>query len=935
MTTINNFVNVFLLVFLVFFVIACGQVEPKIPSLADWDIESDTNKNTTVVSVPKNPDEIQKAYNDYLKNASNQEKNRSIAINRLARLEIENLRSIQDKKVDDENSSILDDAEINSLQKTANLLTTSLNDFPNENNSDITLYQLAKIYEKLGRPEDALLRLKELSLRFPQSDYFAESKFRIGEYEFLEEDYLNAEMSYTDVIFSGGAHPLYEKALIKRGWARLKQKLYADSIEDFSMAIQHRKFESYKTLSSGEKSDFDEYFRALTLAIRSSDEFGLLENYFSSKTDTAYIYQVYFLASQFELREKNYDGASKLLDKYMKLHAQSAEVLDAQLYQLMIFRLSGATEKYTASMDRFYKMYEADLLNSSHKNSVLQNKEMTEIIRKNILILADLEHNNFRKNKSIYSLDQAKLWYERYLKHFKGYARKDKVYTAYGELLVTEKSYERALYLFEMAAYDGDIVLDKEAAYATIDISNKLLSQNKKPDVWLDKLIEYASRSIKLYGSDQRYQIAFLHSLEQAYKYNKYDTILRVSNELPTSVSDVTKNQVNYLQSLSYLKLNNPYAAESLLLSLLQNPQDPKRLDYGNALALSLYNQGKTKEEDGEIKGAVLDWIRIANTVPEATIAADSLYEAINLSVNSEYWEEAAFATEMFQQKFPKHTLYKDATRQLSLVYLKLGKTDRAAIVFESIAKQDSDKSVKMAALWQAAELYASQKKTDDAIRAYSDYAKTYNSPYPQYIEAMNKLVDLYEQKRNVKDAYLWRHKILTADRASSTEQKNSRTLTIAANTALKLAEQEHYLFGNIRLVEPLDRNLKLKKTHMQNAISLYGQAASFQIADATLQATHSIGDIYYEFSKQLMSSQRPHGLTEDELEQYNILLEDQAFPFEEKSIEFYEINMARTADGYEGSWIMKSMESLRALFPSRYDRKFKTAIYNPLKEVQ
>ena len=95
---------------------------------------------------------------------------------------------------------------------------------------------------------------------------------------------------------------------------------------------------------------------------------------------------------------------------------------------------------------------------------------------------------------------------------------------------------------------------------------------------------------------------------------------------------------------------------------------------------------------------------------------------------------------------------------------------------------------------------------------------------------------------------------------------------------------QEHAAFRRIALVEPLADNLRLKKKYMQSAIGFYGQAAAYQVSDVTLQSTFSIANIYQDFSVALLDSERPGNLSADELEQYNMLLEDQAFPFEEKS---------------------------------------------------
>ncbi|HEY9049964.1 MAG TPA: hypothetical protein VIQ03_00375, partial [Gammaproteobacteria bacterium] len=62
--------------------------------------------------------------------------------------------------------------------------------------------------------------------------------------------------------------------------------------------------------------------------------------------------------------------------------------------------------------------------------------------------------------------------------------------------------------------------------------------------------------------------------------------------------------------------------------------------------------------------------------------------------------------------------------------------------------------------------------------------------------------------------------------------------------------------------------------------------------------------------------------------EQYQILLEDQAFPFEEKAIEFYETNLARVKDGTYNEWIGKSHARLKQLFPVRYNREAKIDAY-------
>lgn len=53
--------------------------------------------------------------------------------------------------------------------------------------------------------------------------------------------------------------------------------------------------------------------------------------------------------------------------------------------------------------------------------------------------------------------------------------------------------------------------------------------------------------------------------------------------------------------------------------------------------------------------------------------------------------------------------------------------------------------------------------------------------------------------------------------------------------------------------------------------------------------------------------------------EQYDVLLEEQAFPFEEKAIELHETNAQRTGDGVYDQWVQRSFDVLAKLKPARY----------------
>jgi murein DD-endopeptidase MepM/ murein hydrolase activator NlpD len=68
-----------------------------------------------------------------------------------------------------------------------------------------------------------------------------------------------------------------------------------------------------------------------------------------------------------------------------------------------------------------------------------------------------------------------------------------------------------------------------------------------------------------------------------------------------------------------------------------------------------------------------------------------------------------------------------------------------------------------------------------------------------------------------------------------------------------------------------------------------------------------------------------PRGLYPAELEQYELAMEEQAYPFEEKSIKVHQSNLALITKGVYNEWIEKSLQKLAKLVPARYDKPEET----------
>ena len=76
---------------------------------------------------------------------------------------------------------------------------------------------------------------------------------------------------------------------------------------------------------------------------------------------------------------------------------------------------------------------------------------------------------------------------------------------------------------------------------------------------------------------------------------------------------------------------------------------------------------------------------------------------------------------------------------------------------------------------------------------------------------------------------------------------------------------------------------------------------------------------MYENFGRSLLESERPSDLSAGELSDYEAALEDEAFPFEEKSIHVHEKNLELMTSGVFNAWTEKSLARLALLAPGRY----------------
>jgi tetratricopeptide (TPR) repeat protein len=306
---------------------------------------------------------------------------------------------------------------------------------------------------------------------------------------------------------------------------------------------------------------------------------------------------------------------------------------------------------------------------------------------------------------------------------------------------------------------------------------------------------------------------------------------------------------------------------------------------------------------------------------PESPIRAKAEFDAATLLLAGQQWNEAATVLEGFRRSHPGHELAADVDRKLAVAYVEAGQPAKAAAEFERVAARDTEEpEVRRAALWQAAELQQSAGDRAAAARIYADYVRRYPIPAGPALDARQTLADLARDANDAAGRQRWLEEIIAADRAAGAE-RTDRTQFLAANAALELARPLDAAARSIRLAVPLEKSFPAKRKALEAALTGYGRAEEYGIAQVSTAAAYAMADLYRHLGRALLESDRPRNLDADELEQYDVLLEEQAFPFEEKAIGIHERNARLAAQGVYDEWVQKSFADLAQLNPGRYAR--------------
>jgi hypothetical protein len=295
-------------------------------------------------------------------------------------------------------------------------------------------------------------------------------------------------------------------------------------------------------------------------------------------------------------------------------------------------------------------------------------------------------------------------------------------------------------------------------------------------------------------------------------------------------------------------------------------------------------------------------------------------YDAAVALMQLKDWKKAAAVLLGFRNLFPGHELQPEVTKKIAYVYREDGQFSLAADEYERIERESQDDDVRREALLIAAELHEKAGNQDRMMAAYRHYVDDFPHPVEPNLETRNKIAEALKKKDD-RDGYLAELRQIVAADASAGRERTPRTRYLAGKAALVLAEQAFDQFAGVKLVEPFEINLSKKKDLMKVATQKFNNLLDYEVGEVTSAAIFYLAEIYADFCKDLKESERPTGLSALEREEYELAIEEQAYPFEEKAIATHKSNLDMISRGVYNEWIDKSLQKLAKFIPARYDK--------------
>jgi tetratricopeptide (TPR) repeat protein len=569
-------------------------------------------------------------------------------------------------------------------------------------------------------------------------------------------------------------------------------------------------------------------------------------------------------------------------------------------------------------------------------------EEVVGHLKRNLDDLAQHFHARFQQAEDEEERDQdfvrSERWYRQYLGSFGDAPETPALHDRFADLLFEYGRFVESAEQYERVAYDyPPHEQSASAGYAAVFARREALSRSAETEAAAARsgVIESSLRFAEAFPAHEHAAPVLAAAVEDLYVLGDYARTIEVGRGMlaayPAASPDVLQSAWLTVAHASFDSERYGEAEEAYGRALALSEDESGRAEIADNLAAAVYKQGEFAKSQGDARAAADHFLRVSAVAPSSAIGAVAEYDAAAALIEIEDWSTAAGVLEDFRDANPDHELQAEATRQVAFVYESAGDPGRAATEYERVAEEADTEDLRGEALLHAGELHEEAGNPQQAVTVYGLYVTEFTHPIDVSVATRFKMAQLHEQMGDEASRRAQLKAIVAIDARAGTE-RTPLVRSHAARSALFLAEPVYAQFADLRLTLPFERSLRRKREQMAKVLSSFEALVDYGVGEVTAGATYYIAETYDDFSRSLRESERPSDLSEAELMDYEDVLEEEAFPFEERAISVHEKNLELISAGVWSEWIEKSLGRLAERSPGRFARREQSA--GPLRSI-
>jgi tetratricopeptide (TPR) repeat protein len=828
--------------------------------------------------------------------------------------------------------------------------------YPGDADNEESVYQLAKAYDLDGKDSQALETLNIFIDQYPASSHIAEAYFRKGDIHFSNGDYEQAEAAYKSVISLGVESAFLNNSYYLLGWSHYKQSDYDLGLDSFSMVLDRLIPEdgNIEQLGKVERSLVDDTLRIMSLSLAYGGGSKKITAFYANRPQSKkYVWLLYAGLGEHFLGKERYEDSASSYRAFVTQNPTSERAPEMHSRMIRAYIDGDFASQVLPEKERYVQNYGKDSVfwntqGPDVRAKVIPNLKtyMDELARhyhgagqnlKKQIAKADSGSDKLAalSEQESASFLKAADYYRLYMQTFPEdprvpeltYMRAEALFDG-GDYLAAIGEYEKSAYAYAHGRFGADAGYAAIIAYEKHAEALRNLHGSDSPqlDSWRSTAVESQLRFVSTYREDSRAGAVLAKASEALFELKRYEKALEVASSVVSRTGTVDKilNKTAYgVIAHSQYELGRYSEAESGYQNQLKYiPEGDKEHDIVlERIAATVYKQGDEALQANDLNHAIEHFLRIKTLAPESDARVVAQYDAATHMLTLEQWKPALTELLELRNEFPDHELTRDVSRKIAYAYEHDAQWKRAAEEYDSIYRSTVDADEKRDALFIAAGLYEQAGDDSTAIEYFKRWAHVYEEPFDNRMEARYHLAVLYKKNDDLDRHLYWLRRVIDGERKAGSKGTD-RSQWLAAWANAEYGDYWGQEFDRVKLRMPLDKWMPRKSEKLKNALERYEKSASFGILEFTTRTSYSIGELYARFARDLMDSPRPGGLSAAELQQYELLLEEQAIPFEELAMEIHQNNIQQSWDGNFNQWVDKSFAAMARLSPVRYDKQ-------------